>query len=108
MKSTEVKNLSKRRSTVSTKRASKKLRSDFSIVEDSPRIMSVLKAIGLRTGRKAVAAAKAAGVSTAYMKNNKIIKEDSEGNITSINPVFKRSSYYLTIKPGTKFNASKK
>jgi hypothetical protein len=108
MKGTAVKRINKVVREGSHRRAAKELLTEFSVVEDSPKVMSVLKAIGARTGRKAVAAAKAAGVTTAYMKNNKIVKEDAQGNTTAINPVFKRSSYYLTIKPGTKFNAATK
>jgi hypothetical protein len=108
MKGTAVKSIKKEVREGSHRRAAKKLLSEFSVVEDSPRVMSVLQTIGARTGRKAVAAAKAAGITTAYMKNNKIVKEDAQGNTTVINPVFKRSTYYLTIKPGTKFNAAKK
>jgi len=107
MKSTAVRNGSKLVRKVSPKRAAKKVLADLSIVEDSPKAMSVLRAIGARTGRKAVAAAKSAGVTTAYMKDNKIVKEDAAGNTTAINPVFKRSSYFMTVKPGKKFNAKK-
>jgi hypothetical protein len=107
MKSTAVRNGSKLERRISPKRLSKKVLADLSVLEDSPKAMSILRVNGASTGRKAVAAAKAAGVSIAYMKGNKIVKEAAAGNITVINPVFKRSSYFMTINPGTKFYAKK-
>ena len=84
-------------------------RVNFSTVEDSPQAIRILRQLGAQAARKAVADAKAAGLTTAYIRNkNKLVVVDSDGKATPLKPIYKRAKYYTKVKEGTTVYAIKK
>jgi hypothetical protein len=82
---------------------------NFSDVEDNVDAFSIIKNLVAHAGKNAAAEAKAAGLSTVYIRDNKrLVKVSPNGDEVTIEPKIEKTSYYIYYKPSTVLHAVKK
>jgi hypothetical protein len=81
---------------------------DFSTVEDSAEAFKLIQELANNAGKYAAAEARALGLGTVYVRDNKLERVFAKGESVAITPRINRASFYVKYNPATILHAIKK
>jgi hypothetical protein len=81
---------------------------DFSTVEDNAEAFKLIQELANNAGKYAAAEARARGLGTAYVRDNRLVRVFAKGDSIAITPRINRASFYVKYKPATILHATKK
>jgi hypothetical protein len=81
---------------------------DFSTVEDSAEAFKLIQELANNAGKYAAAEARALGIGTVYVRDNKLERVFAKGGSVAITPRINRASFYVKYNPATILHAIKK
>jgi hypothetical protein len=81
---------------------------DFSVIEDDSHAFKLIHRLANKAGIYAAAEARARGLGTTYVKNDKLVKVSAKGEAVTIIPKLNRVSFYVKYKPATILHAIQK
>lgn len=82
---------------------------DFSEVEDSPFALEIIRQLGAKAGKSAMAEARAMGLPITFARGNEIVRVFPDGKEEIVPaPLPACGTFYIRYKPGTVFRRRRK